>query len=227
MERFADRIDAGRQLARHLTVYQDQDPVVLGLPRGGVPVAYQVARALGAQLDVLIVRKLGVPRHPELAFGAIGEGGVRVLNDMVMRYEQISGDDVAAVEQLERSELERRVALYRDGCPALDLRGRLALIVDDGFATGATARVAGMIARAQGAARVVLASPIGPPGAVAELAGFDGVIDDVVCLASPAQFTAVGQGYVDFSQTSDGEVCELLQRARAAGPDRGVESDGQ
>lgn len=227
MERFADRIDAGRQLARLLSVYQDQDPVVLGLPRGGVPVGYQVAQALHAQLDVLIVRKLGVPRQPELAFGAIGEGGVRLLNEMVMRYERVSSDDVAVVEQLERSELQRRVALYRDGLPALDLRGRFALIVDDGFATGATARVAGMIARAQGAVRVVLASPIGPQGAVAELAGFDGVIDDVVCLAAPAQFTAVGQGYVDFSQTSDGEVCELLQTSRAASPDRGAESGGQ
>lgn len=227
MERFADRNDAGRQLARLLTVYRNQDPVVLGLPRGGVPVAYQVAQALGAQLDVLIVRKLGVPRQPELAFGAIGEGGVRVLNDMVMRYEQISADDVAAVEQRERTELQRRVALYRDGRPGLDVRGRLALIVDDGFATGATARAAGMIARAQGAAGVVLAAPIGPPGALAELSGFEGVIDDVVCLASPAQFTAVGQGYVDFSQTSDDEVCELLQTGRAAGPGRGVEPGGQ
>lgn len=227
MERFADRIDAGRQLAGLLRVYQDQDPVVLGLPRGGVPVGYQVAQALHAHLDVLIVRKLGVPRQPELAFGAIGEGGVRVLNEMVMRYEQISDDDVAAVERLERSELERRVVRYRNGRPALDLRGRLALIVDDGFATGATARVAGMIARAQGAVRVVLASPIGPRGAVAELAGFDGVIDEVICLDTPAQFTAVGQGYVDFSQTSDAEVCELLQESRAAGPDRGAESGGQ
>lgn len=201
--------------------------MVLGLPRGGVPVGYQVAQALGAPLDVLIVRKLGVPRQPELAFGAIGEGGVRLLNDLVMRYEQVSNDDIAAVEAVERPELERRAVLYRGDRLALDLKGRFALIVDDGVATGATARVACMIARAGGAAQVVLAAPIGPHHAVPELAGFDGVIDDVVCLHTPAQFTAVGQGYVDFSQTSDDEVCELLQRARAAGPGNGAESGGQ
>lgn len=227
MERFADRIDAGRQLARRLEDYRATNLVVLGLPRGGVPVGYQVAHALGAPLDVLIVRKLGVPRQPELAFGAIGEGGVKLLNDLVMRYEQVSGDDVAAVEAVERPELERRAALYRNGRPALDLSGRSALIIDDGFATGATARVACMIARAQGAARVILAAAIGPRNAVAELAGFDAVIDDVVCLGTPAQFTSVGQGYVDFGQTSDSEVCDLLQRSRAAGPGSGTAARGQ
>ena len=210
MIRFADRADAGRRLVSALAGYRGRDVLVLGLPRGGIPVAHQVAEALGAPLDVLVVRKLGVPYQPELAFGAIGEGDVRVLNDRVLRRIEVSAEDLAAVEDTERVELDRRVRLYRGGRPGLPLAGRVVLIVDDGFATGATARAAALVARAQGAATVVLAAPIGAPETVAHLRG---VADDVVCLGMPRSFTAVGQAYDDFSQTSDAEVCSLLQAA--------------
>ena len=194
MIRFADRADAGRRLVSALAGYRGRDVLVLGLPRGGIPVAHQVAEALGAPLDVLVVRKLGVPYQPELAFGAIGEGDVRVLNDRVLRRIEVSAEDLAAVEDTERVELDRRVRLYRGGRPGLPLAGRVVLIVDDGFATGATARAAALVARAQGAATVVLAAPIGAPETVAHLRG---VADDVVCLGMPRSFTAVGQAYDD------------------------------
>ena len=227
MTRFADRADAGRHLAVALEAYRGPDTVVLGLPRGGVPVAYEVAAALAAPLDVLVVRKLGVPVQPELAFGAIGEGPassrhadgdcVRVLNDAVVRRAGLTDADMAAVEEVQRAELQRRIDRYRGGRPAVPLDGRLALIVDVGFATGATARAAALVARAQGAATVVLAAPIGAADTVAELGD---VADDVVCLGAPLGFQAVGQGYRDFSQTSDGEVCALLEAAHRDGPDR-------
>jgi predicted phosphoribosyltransferase len=207
MRRFADRSDAGLRLAGRLLDYRNRDVLVLGLPRGGVPVAYQVARALRAPLDVLVVRKLGVPTQPELAFGAIGEEGVRVLNDAVLRATGLGEAEIAAVERAERAELERRVALYRGGRPGLPLTGRTVLIVDDGFATGATARAAALVARARGAQTLVLAAPIGAAETIADL---QEVADGVVCLAVPVTFAAVGQGYDDFSQTSDAQVCTLL-----------------
>ncbi len=215
MTRFADRADAGRRLAGALAGYRGRDAVVLGLPRGGVPVAYQVAAALSAPLDVLVVRKLGVPHRPELAFGAIGEGTdgdrcIRVFNDAVLRQMDVPGAELQAVEGAERTELERRVHRYRGRRPGPQLAGRVVLIVDDGFATGATARVAALVARARGAATVVLAAPIGAPAAVA---GLGDSADDVVCLTAPGGFTAVGQGYQDFAQTSDAEVCSLLESA--------------
>jgi len=224
MTRFADRSDAGRRLAEALAGYRDRDVLVLGLPRGGIPVAYQVAEALGAPLDVLVVRKLGVPHQPELAFGAIGEGGVRVLNDEVSRRIQARAEDLAAVEGAERNELDRRVNLYRGGRPGLPLAGRVVLIVDDGFATGATARAAALVARAQGATTVVLAAPIGAPDTVAAL---HKVADDVVCLGTPRGFSAVGQGYDDFSQTPDEEVCALLRAARRRGRTARAPETGQ
>ena len=208
---FADRADAGRRLAAALTAYRGRDVLVLGLPRGGVPVAYEVATALDAPLDVLVVRKLGVPYQPELAFGAIGEDEVRVLNDEVLRHVLLTDADMAAVETAQRAELQRRVERYRDGRERVSLRDRVVLIVDDGFATGATAQAACRVARAQGAAEVVLAAPIGSTDTVAALRT---VADDVVCLGAPATFIAVGQGYRDFRQTSDEEVCALLERAR-------------
>lgn len=213
MRRFADRVDAGRQLGARLTGYRRCDPLVLGLPRGGVPVAYQVAAALGAELDVVVVRKLGVPGQPELAFGAIGEDGVRVLNDSVLRRMSLRTDDLAAVETREWAELQRRVDRYRGGPAGIGLDGRTVLIVDDGFATGATARAAAVVARARGAAQVVLAAPI---GAATTVAGLREVADDVVCLGAPADFVAVGQGYDDFTQTSDDQVCALLAAAPGA-----------
>lgn len=181
---------------------------MVGLPRGGVPVADEVARALDAPLDVLVVRKLGVPTQSELAFGAIGEDGIRVLNDDVLRRIRLADDEIAAVENAERVELDRRVARYRGGRPGLPLAGRTVLIVDDGFATGATARAAAMVARARGARFVVLAAPIGATDTVDALRE---VADDVVCVEEPFDFAAVGQGYDDFSQTTDEQVCALLE----------------
>lgn len=211
MKRFADRADAGRRLAERLRGYRGRDVLVLGLPRGGVPVAAEVARALGAPLDVLVVRKLGVPTQPELAFGAIGEDGVRVLNDTVLRRLGLGETEIGAVEAAERAELERRVTRYRGGRPGQPLTGRTVLIVDDGFATGATARAAALVARARGADTVVLAAPIGAADTVAELGT---VADEVVCLGAPFDFVAVGQGYADFSQTPDDQVCALLDETR-------------
>jgi len=185
--------------------------VVLGLPRGGVPVAFEVAKALRVPLDVLVVRKLGVPFQPELAFGAIGEGGVRVINDSVVRDTDLSEEEMAAVEAQQRVEVARRSERFRRGHDRIPLAGRIAVIVDDGVATGATAKAACQVARAQGAARVVLAVPIGAADIVAR---FTGYADEVVCLHTPEFFFAVGQGYRNFAQTSDDEVIALLDRAR-------------
>ena len=211
MKLFDDRVDAGRQLAQRLEPFHGQDIVVLGLPRGGVPVAFEVAKALRAPLDVLVVRKLGVPFQPELAFGAIGEDGVRVLNDGVVREAHLDGDDMDAVERKQRIELRRRAERFRRGRDRISLTGRIAVIVDDGIATGATAKAACQVARAHGASRVVLAVPIGPDDVVERFAGY---ADEVVCLRTPAFFFAVGQGYRHFTQTSDDEVIALLDRAR-------------
>ena len=211
MKLFADRVDAGHRLAQRLDFLRGQDVVVLGLPRGGVPVAFEVAEALRAPLDVLVVRKLGVPFEPELAFGAIGEGGVRVINDAVVRAAALSKDDMDAVEGEQRVELQHRVERFRRGGDPISLAGRVAVLVDDGIATGATAKAACQVARAQGASRVVLAVPIGPDDIVETFAGY---ADDVVCLQTPTFFSAVGQGYRVFTQTSDDEVVALLARAR-------------
>ncbi|OBB70161.1 phosphoribosyl transferase [Mycobacterium sp. 852014-50255_SCH5639931] len=208
---FDDRVDAGRELGKSLESLRGHDVLVLGLPRGGVPVAFEVAKALQAPLDVLVVRKLGVPFQPELAFGAIGEGGVRVINDAVLREARLSADEVAAVEAKQRAELARRSEKFRSGHDRIPLAGRTAVIVDDGVATGATARAACEVARAQGASRVVLAVPIGGRDVFERFAGY---ADDVVCLHTPEFFFAVGQGYRNFTQTSDDEVVALLDRAR-------------
>ncbi|WP_406109694.1 phosphoribosyltransferase family protein [Streptomyces sp. NBC_01003] len=217
--RFTDRTDAGRRLAAAVQHLRDEEPVVLGLPRGGVPVAFEVARALGAPLDVIVVRKLGVPYQPELAFGAIGEGGVRVLNDDVVRHCGIEPDHIAAVERAERQELERRARRYRGGRPPAthEIRTRTGetrtvIVVDDGIATGATAAAACQVVRAQGAARVVLAVPVAPPDAVRRLSV---VADDVVCLSVQPLFGSVGEWYGDFTQTTDEEVAACLARAVA------------
>ena len=175
-----------------------------------MPVAFEVAKALGAPLDVLVVRKLGVPSQPELAFGAIGEGGVRVLNDSVLDHVVVSDAEIAEVEAGQRAELRRRVEAYRGDRAPIPLTGRVVVIVDDGFATGSTARAACLVARAQGAATVVLAAPIGAPDTIAELRDY---ADDVVCPGAPTYFSAVGQGYDNFQQTADEEVCTLLRCA--------------
>ena len=209
---FADRVDAGRQLAAHLEPLRGRDIVVLGLPRGGVPVAFEVAKALRAPLDVLVVRKLGVPFHPELAFGAIGEDGVRVINDVVVREAALKDKDMAAVETQQRAELARRTERFRRGHDRVPLAGRIAVIVDDGVATGATAKAACQVARAHGARTVILAAPIGAPDIDERFAGF---ADEVICPVKPEAYFAVGQGYRNFTQTSDDEVVALLDRARA------------
>lgn len=209
---FTDRADAGQQLAEALRPLASSDPVVLGLPRGGVPVAFRVAETLGAVLDVIVVRKLGVPYHPELGFGAIGEGGVRVISEDIVRRGGVSEADVAAVERAEETELLRRARAFRGDRLRVPLAGRTVIIVDDGIATGATALAACEVARAQGAARVVLAVPVAPPDAAERLGGR---VDELVCLSAPHGFAAVGEWYRDFGQTPDEEVVSLLARAAA------------
>jgi putative phosphoribosyl transferase len=207
---FIDRIDAGRRLAARLEHMRGGSVVVVGLPRGGVPVAFEVARALDAPLDVIVVRKLGVPYQPELGMGAIGEDGVRVINEEVVRGAGVSAREVADVEARERAELERRVRLFRGDRPRTALEGRTVVVVDDGVATGSTARAACQVVRAQGAAWVVLAVPVAPLGWEAR---FGDVADELVCLETPEPFYAIGQFYDDFTQTTDQEVAACLERA--------------
>lgn len=209
---FTDRADAGHRLAEALQHLEGEDPVVLGLPRGGVPVAFQVARALKAPLDVIVVRKLGVPYQRELGFGAIGEGGVRVISDDIVRRGRLGQEDLASVEHAEAAELARQAERFRAGRPRLSLEGRTAIVVDDGIATGATAAAACQVVRAQGAARVVLAVPVAPPDAAERLRT---TTDEYVCLSTPFAFSAVGEWYRDFSQTPDDEVVALLAEAAA------------
>ncbi len=209
MVRFADRAEAGRRLAPLLEHCRGQDVVVLGLPRGGVPVAAEVAAALDAPLDVIVVRKLGLPSRPELAMGAIGEGGARVLNAEVLGLLPVPAEDLDAVERRERAQLEERVARLRVGRPRVDLSGRVALLVDDGIATGSTMRVACAVARDLGAARVVVAVPVASAESVRTLPD----ADEVVVVATPRPFFAVGNHYRDFRPTSDEEVSALLDLA--------------
>ena len=209
--RFRDRRDAGQRLAAQLAGYAGRhDVVVLALPRGGVAVAYEVARALGAPLDVFLVRKLGVPGHEELAMGAIASGDVRILNQDIVRALGIPADVVERVATTERAELERRERAYRTNRPPLDVRGRLVILVDDGLATGASMRAAVRAVRAADAARLVAAVPVGAPETCAEL---QPAVDEVVCANTPDPFYSVGFWYEDFSQTTDHEVCDLLARA--------------
>jgi len=209
-----DRDEAGSRLARALAHYRGRDVVVLGLPRGGVPVAFQVALALDAPLDVIVVRKLGLPGHPELAMGAIGEGGVLVTNSDVLAQGRVSSPALAEAEARERDEVLRRARRFRGDNPPQPLTGRVVIIVDDGVATGATARAACLVARARGAAEVVLGVPVGAADTVAELGQ---VADEVICLSTPEPFWAVGQGYRDFDQVDDSVVVALLDEARRRG----------
>lgn len=207
---FANRADAGRRLAGALRHLRGESLVVLGLPRGGVPVAREVARALDAPLDVIVVRKLGVPFQPQLGMGAIGEGGVRVVNREVVQMTGISAQTVAEVEARERAELDRRARAYRGDQAPLPLEGRTVVIVDDGIATGSTASAACQVARARGAARVVLAVPVAPRGWTTRIGG---EADECVALETPTDFFAIGEHYADFTQTSDAEVVASLERA--------------
>ena len=206
---FIDRREAGKVLASTLHQYAGRtDVVVLALPRGGVPVAFEVAEALDAALDIFLVRKLGVPGHPELAMGAIASGAVRVLNDEVVRMFGIPQHAIEQVARAEQAELERRDREYRDGRPLPDLSG-IVILIDDGLATGATMRAAVQAVRQQSPARVVVAVPVGAKSTCDE---FRGVSDEIVCARTPEPFSAVGQWYRDFSQTSDEEVRMLLEQ---------------
>jgi putative phosphoribosyl transferase len=216
MPRYTDRRHAGSVLAEHLGAFAGEDPVVVALPRGGVPVAYEVARALDAPLDVLVVRKLGAPSQPELGVGAIGEGGILVRNEPLIRRAGIDDQTLIRVEERERAELDRRVAEYRGGAPMLPVAGRTVILVDDGLATGFTIRAGAAVLREMGADRVVLAVPVGAPDTVDRLTeeGYE-----VVCPLTPRVFWAIGEFYDDFTQTTDEEVIDLLAAASQPGPD--------
>ena len=209
---FADRREAGKRLASALERYKLRRPVILALPRGGVPVAYEVAAALGAELDIILVRKLGAPAQPELAIGAIASRGVRVLNeDVIAGWQGLDEELIEHIAIREQRELERREALYRGDRPYPDLAGRDVVLIDDGLATGATMRAAAKAARMSAPASIVVAVPVGAPGAVRSIAED---VDNVVCLDTPEPFMAIGYFYRDFGQVSDEEVAELLKKAR-------------
>jgi len=212
---FTDRAHAGRQLARQLRQYAGPDTLVLALPRGGVPVAFPVAQALHAELDLMLVRKLGLPGQEEFAMGAIASGGVRVLQPGVPGLMGVTQEQVDEVTRREEQELARRERRYRGGRPPPRLRGRTVILVDDGIATGATMQAAVEVARHQAPQRLVVAAPVGAPDTVASL---EEQVDEVVCLATPPRFRAVGQWYRRFDQTSDEEVQDLLAQAWADTP---------
>ncbi|HSQ28955.1 MAG TPA: phosphoribosyltransferase [Gemmatimonadaceae bacterium] len=209
---FRDRYDAGRQLAARLSAYALRPEVfVLALPRGGVPVGFEVAATLGAPLDIFVVRKLGVPDHEELAMGAIASGGVRVLDRQVIAMANVSEADVQRITATEEQELARRERRYRGDRPFPDLRGKTAILVDDGLATGSTMRAAVAALRQEGPSRVIVAVPVAAPDV---RDSFHGVADEIVCAATPIPFHAVGLWYDDFTQTTDDEVRDLIERAQ-------------
>jgi putative phosphoribosyl transferase len=211
---FSDRTEAGSELAARLDHYKGRDDVVvLALPRGGVPVAYEVARRLRAPLDIFLVRKLGVPGHPELAMGAIATGAVRVLNEDVVNWYGIPLSVIDQVARAEQAELERRERTYRAGRPSPPLEGRTVLLIDDGLATGATMKAAVQAVRAHKPARIVVAVPVGAPETCQEVAD---LADDIVCARTPVPFSAVGAWYRDFSQISDADVRALLHEGAEA-----------
>ena len=210
---YRNRSDAGKYLAAQLTRYADRDDVlVLALPRGGVPVAFEVAKELRAPLDIFLVRKLGLPGHEELAMGAIATGGVRVLNDDVVDYLEISDEVIDSIAAKELTELERRERAYRGNRPEPEVRGKTVILVDDGLATGSTMRAAASALRQQGPACIVVAVPVSAPETCDE---YKMGVDEIICGATPRRFYGVGRWYRDFSQTTDEEVRELLKRSRS------------
>jgi predicted phosphoribosyltransferase len=213
---FHDRRDAGKQLAEQLIEYRGRDDViVLGLPRGGVPVAYEMSAALEAPLDVLVVRKLGVPGHEELAMGAIASGGIRILEQRVIDAVDVLPEEIASVEARERLELDRRERTFRAGRPALDVTGKITILVDDGLATGASMAAAVDAVRTRSPETIIVAVPVAPRETCSALAQR---ADEVICLVTPPRMYAVGQWYEDFTQTSDEEVRALLERAALEHP---------
>jgi len=210
---FRDRIEAGKYLATKLMNYKDQPGVlVLALPRGGVPVAFEVAQALRAPLDIFLVRKLGVPGHEELAMGAIATGGVRVLNEDTVNYLRIPEAVIEAIAAMELKELKRRELAYRGSRPEPDVKGKTVILVDDGLATGSTIRAAAQALRQQQPARIIVAVPVSAPQTCNE---YRIGVDEIICAITPEPFFGVGQWYLDFSQTTDEEVHDLLERARS------------
>ena len=221
---FPNRAEAGRQLASHLEKYANrEDVIVLGVPRGGVPIAFEVATALHLPLDVFVLRKLGVPGHEELAFGAIGSGGVRVLDKEIVEAAGLSDLAIEYVTKAESAELARREQIYRGGRPPLDVLGKTVILVDDGIATGSSLRAGVRALRQMQPAAVVIAAPVAPRSAVIRLRR---EVDDVVCVAIPEGFHGVGQFYKDFSQVSDEEVNELLDRASRQSSERQLQPAG-
>jgi predicted phosphoribosyltransferase len=219
---YPNRSEAGKYLAAKLTSYADrEDVLVLALPRGGVPVAFEVAKELRAPLDIFLVRKLGLPGHEELAIGAIATGGVRVLNDDVVDYLGISDDLIDSIAAKELAELERRERAYRGNRREPDVRGKTVILVDDGLATGSTMRAAASALRRQDPARIVVAVPVSAPQTCDE---YKMGVDEIICAATPERFYGVGRWYRDFSQTTDKEVRELLERSRSQ--QRQVEKEG-
>jgi predicted phosphoribosyltransferase len=209
--RFQNRAEAGVLLGKRLAAYAERpDVLILALPRGGVPVGFEIAKALHAPLDVLIVRKLGVPGQEELAMGAIVSGGMQVLNESVVESLGISAQEIQAAAAREQTELERREHVYRGGRPSPAIRGRTVILVDDGIATGTTMRIALVAVRRQGPSRLVLAVPVAPSSTCRELKP---LVDEMVCLLTPQDFVAISLWYEDFRQTSDQEVCDLLEQA--------------
>jgi putative phosphoribosyl transferase len=214
--RFENRVEAGRILAAKLMIYANRpETIVLALPRGGVPIGYEIARALNLPLDVMIVRKLGVPGHEELAMGAIASGGVRVLNRSVIESLRIPSDSLEAVEKREALELMRREATYRGNRHPISLKGKTIILVDDGVATGSTMRVAISALREQRAGRIILATPVAPPTVRWEM---EALVEDFVALVMPEDFFGVGQWYNDFTQVSDDTVYELLRKGAKLQP---------
>lgn len=208
---FQNRIDAGQKLAEKLAEYASRDDVlILALPRGGVPVGFEVAQALGAPLDVFLVRKLGVPGHEELAMGAIASGGVRVLNHRTIQYLRIPESAIDAVAQNEQRELERREKAYRKNRPAPDVQGKIVILIDDGLATGATMRAAAVALKQMNPAKIVVAVPV---AAIETCREFEQEVDAIICAITPEPFYGVGLWYRDFSQTTDDEVRELLNKS--------------
>jgi putative phosphoribosyl transferase len=226
-DRFKDRNHAGKLLAQQLSAYAGRpDVLVLALPRGGVPVGYAISQALGVELDVMLVRKLGMPGQEEYAMGAVGAGGVRVIQSGLVEAGLVTPEQIEAASARELAEIVRRDRLYRAGRPPPVLAGRCVILVDDGIATGATLRAAIEVVRQSKVARLVVAAPVGPPESVAELAP---LVDEMVCLATPFGFHAVSQWYRHFDQTGDEEVQDLLAlawRQQAAPPSKPVGQSG-
>ncbi|MDC4227287.1 MAG: phosphoribosyltransferase [Candidatus Manganitrophus sp.] len=229
---FKDRVEAGRRLAERLQEFRDENPIVLALPRGGVPVGYEVARALGAPLDVIIARKLGAPGQPELGIGAIAPGGVRVLNKEAVEMLGLREAEIEAIAAEEERELDRRLRRFRVDRPAPELRGRTVILVDDGLATGVTAKAAIRAIRKEGPRRIIFAVPVCAADTARALSD---EVDELVCLDAPPYFGAVGLWYRNFEQTSDEEVLDLLAMAREGaaeggakgGNDNGIEFAGK